>query len=733
MSNLSSTYDNNWTISVTNSNASMEELQTTKGAFLGNGKIGLTLALDCIGLKQSLIGTCFDFDEDGSYGNNIMHAFDFTRIKLFDHNRGPETVSHTQFMNQSLNMFTGIATTIFEVTNITTSNIVNVAYDIYPVRHLPYCTVQSVTFTPLQDMACLDIYHEITCGENICVEDYNNNTIYNELVSTTNGVYVLTGNGHFKSTHKPVAIASCYTAEDWSKFNVVGFNRYAKDKNTCYQKITLSNITANSSYVLNILSTEMSGYDFKKPVDEVKRITVNIAKVTQTSNQMTALRQKHVNAWYNMWKSNITIEPKVGITTQEASDFSSVKRLIRYSMYNLWSSVREGVRTEINPSSLTAIDTYGTLFWDGDLWFLPTLCIFRPDIAKNVLEARYRSIDKAIQLAAGYGYTGSKYPYTHDTTGYLQAPYWDLNGPMHIFNTALVSIGIWNYYRISSDKDWLRNKGYTMMKNNADFFASRVEIDNDNSYHFRNVVSFDNKVADDNALTNYLIKTALRYTIEASYELNIIGSDSWGQVYYNIDMPFFNNDPLGTVMLDSSSQPSDTYKFLEMLIPLLTFYSDTYLATNINRDMTTIESNLMFYQNTVQPGYTTNPLNNLILAWMNASLTNSGATYPALFNTALLNVINDNAVGLWGDLNMDNDANGYHDNSLGSMVALMLMTTLGTLRITGIVTETRFYAEAMGFFVDNTSSMPTTWKSMRLTGVGACGDTYNVLNMNYYS
>ena len=76
MSNLYSYYDGEWTINVTNSNASLEELQSTHGAFVGNGKVGFITAFDRIGVQKSIIGTTFDFNEDGLYVDNVTSGFD---------------------------------------------------------------------------------------------------------------------------------------------------------------------------------------------------------------------------------------------------------------------------------------------------------------------------------------------------------------------------------------------------------------------------------------------------------------------------------------------------------------------------------------------------------------------------------------------------------------------------------------------------------------------------------
>jgi len=733
MSALLSSYDNDWTITVTNSNASSEELSNTKGSFLGNGKHGFITAFDKIGVQQSLISVDFDFNENGVYKSNVSNGFDFTTIKFFDNKPIPETNANITFKNQSLNMFNGISSTSFEIVNTSNSNVIDVSYDLYPVRHLPYCTVQTITITPKQNMDLLEFYHEVSCSDCINLIDYNNNVIYNELVNSSKGLYVLNGQGEFKDTGKKISVASCYLAEDWDHFSLIGFNRYSRDTSRCYQKLVLKNISSNVPYKLNILTTQLTEYDFKNPNEEVKRIALNIANRAQDTLQMGKLRENHVTAWFNMWKSNISIDAKLGITDQEMARFSSIRRTLRYGLYNVWSSVREGIRTEVNPAGLSVIDTYGSLFWDGDLWFIPLLTILRPDIAKTVLEARYRVIDKAIQLASGYGFSGSKYPYVNETVGYTDAPYWDLNGPMHIFNTALVSISAWNYYRITQDKDWLANKGYLMIKNNANFFASKVTLGDDGSYHMNDVYSFHDKVSNDNALTNYLVRLALKYSLEASYELNIVPVETWAQTYFSIDMKFFDDDILGIVKMDVDSTITDNFKFLEMLIPFTTLYSKNYFDTNLSRDSTNIEAILNFYKTKIDSRYLSNPLNNMLLSWINASLTNT-ITNDYTINTydCLCKIIDENVVGLWGNMNMQNDATGYNDLSLSAMFLLMIITTLGTIRITGSVSETRFYNESMGIKLENTCSMPKTFKNVRLTGISGV-DTYNVLNKVFYS
>jgi trehalose/maltose hydrolase-like predicted phosphorylase len=730
---IASSYDNEWTISVTNCNASLSNLQSTKGAFLGNGKVGYITAMDRIGVQKSLMSVDFDFNEYGIYKNNVTDGFDITSVKFFDNYPNMVTAASNNFIGQSLNMFTGICTSQLQITNTQTNDVIDVSYDLYPVRNLPYCTVQTINITPHQNMSNLEVYHEVGCSNNVMNVEYNNNVLYNDLINSSGGLYMLSGKGVLKDTGKTIAVSSSYCLES-SNISPVGFNVYATDVNKCFQKLVIKDVSSNVTYRMHIISAEMTEYDFKLPLDETKRILVNVLNSSNTTAAVSKVRQTHVKEWSKMWVSNISIIPKAGITDVEQAELNSITRVIRYSLYNIWSAVREGIRTELNPQSLSIMDTYGTLFWDGDLWFIPVLTLLRPSIAKNMLEARYTMIDRAMKLASGYGYNGSKFPYVNDVVGYTNVPYWDVRGPMHIFNTALITISVWNYYRVSQDRDWLLNKGYTIMKNNSDFFTSKLEVDEDGTYHIRNVYSFHDKISDDNTLTNYLVKAALKNTIEASYELSVIAKDEWVRAFYNLDTKFYPcpPNPADILMLDAASTPTDTCKFLEHLVPLLSYYSRTFFAVNPSRDWTTIQRNIDVESPKIETAFQPNPMNNMILSWLTGTLTNYDASYPNLFNESIKKIIDQNVQGIWGNFSMNNSGGDYNDLSLSSLFILHLLCTSGTLRVTGSVSETRFYAESMGIHNDPTCSMPKTWKAMRLTGVGQNQDTFNIINQVFY-
>jgi trehalose/maltose hydrolase-like predicted phosphorylase len=722
-------YDNEWIIKVSNtSNLSVDTLASTKGAFIGNGKLGYISAFDKIGSSQSIITVDFDFNEYGLYTNNIVNNFDCTTIKLFDNKLIGSQVT-TEFLEQSLNMFPGTITSKHVITNQANASVINVTADLYTVRHMPYCTVQTLQFTPEQT-GQIPIFHEISCMDNLTNVEYNNNVIYNENISSDKGVYMLTGKAIMKDNGKKIAFASCYFFES-PKFDPVGFNVYTQDAYRCFQKININDAQQGTTYKMHVISATMTEYDFRFPVEEVKRILVNVVSREDVATAVQLLRMQHVKDWTRMWQSNITIDGKTDISPSDETFLNSLKQVTRYSLYNLWSSVREGVRTELNPLSLSVIDTNGNVFWDGDLWLVPTLILFQPSIARSILESRHKILQKAIQLATSYGYKGSKYPYANDVVGYGNTVYWDVSGPMHIFNTALININTWNLYRVTQDREWLLNLGYAMLKSNADFFVSKITVDEDGSYNIRDVYALQDKASNNSSLTNYLAKYAIKVAIEASYELGFIAKDDWLRCYYNLDMRYFD-DPFDVVKLDDTYTENDTTKILEQLIPLTAYYNELFLKQNYSRNKDTIKTNMEFYETKIDSAFETNPLNNMILAWLSGQLTNYDSTFPTKFEDALKKIVTENTRGVWGNLDMTNNGASFNDLSLSALLILLISTSVGTLKISGQVSETRFYSESMGLKCENVASMPKSWKRLKISGVGTNLGSYVVLNDVYY-
>jgi trehalose/maltose hydrolase-like predicted phosphorylase len=113
---------------------------------------------------------------------------------------------------------------------------------------------------------------------------------------------------------------------------------------------------------------------------------------------------------------------------------------------------------------------------------------------------------------------------------------WALSGPFEHHITADVGIAAWNYYCITKDKQWLKEKGFPILSATADFWTSRVERNGPGKYEIRNVVAADEwaENVDNNAFTNAAAKANLRFADAAASVLGLPRNPDWMLVADNI-------------------------------------------------------------------------------------------------------------------------------------------------------------------------------------------------------
>jgi trehalose/maltose hydrolase-like predicted phosphorylase len=730
MSNLF--YDGEWLVSL--SNLPGIDMSQYNGAMTANGKIGFYTSMADLSTTKTYISANFTFNQIGKYKNNLIQGFDMNKIK-FIHNTD-NNISY-DFVHQSLDMSKGHVETKFNVMSNSTL-ILKATHHLVPLRQYPFCVLQTIEFRTESNMTNLDIFHEISGNANFINEmNFNNNVIYNERIYEDNGLYILNAEGNLNrlgNEGRPTKIAgaSCYFFEVETNIKKLGFNVY-NNLNACYQKIRWLNLSSNVTYKFHILSAQMSGFDFPDPLDEVKRILLNISFREQNIGVLTSLlSSENLLYWNKIWKSDVLIEPKTGITNQELLDVQKVKQYLRYSMFNILASIRDGVNTEVNPLNLSYLDANGNVFFDGDLWMVPILLFLKPDMSKTLLEYRYKNLEQATQLAASFGLKGCKFPYQDDVVGY-QSTYWDVVSPLHVFNNALIAINVWNYYRVTFDKEWLANKGYQMMKNIADFIVSMITIDEEGKYNIYNVAGMSERISLNPAMTTYMFKLALKYIIEASYELNFAPKKAWTDSYLNLDIvTLLAEGECGVIAYDDEYN-AENLDIIDHLIILFPYYSSLFFDPNKPcRDAQSLLTNLEYYISRISNKYLSDPLNNMIISMLYGVVMQTDITKVSTFYTSLVKVFQENIREVWGHFNRV-DAQQGNDITLNALFVMMFLNGIGGLRIEGGVTESKFYYEEFGIKGKYFANMPNTWKNIRLKGIGASQELYNVVNTQTYS
>ncbi|WP_019481415.1 beta-phosphoglucomutase family hydrolase [Arthrobacter sp. TB 23] len=166
----------------------------------------------------------------------------------------------------------------------------------------------------------------------------------------------------------------------------------------------------------------------------------------------------------------------------------------------------------------------GQIFWD-ELFVLPVLTLRTPDVARALLNYRWRRLPAARQAAVDQGRSGAMFPWQSGSDGTEETPRWLYNhrsGRWMADNSHLqrhvglaVAFNAWQYYEATVDRAWLFSKGADLIVGVCRYFASLVEYEaatdrhhlrglaGPDEYHTRRPGS-DHPGVDDNAYTNVM-------------------------------------------------------------------------------------------------------------------------------------------------------------------------------------------------------------------------------------
>lgn len=233
------------------------------------------------------------------------------------------------------------------------------------------------------------------------------------------------------------------------------------------------------------------------------------------------LMDRHERYWDRMWRGDIRIDGPL-VDQQD----------IRQMIYSIYSSVRPGSATSPSPFGLSCGGYSGHVFWDTELWMLPPMLVLNPDIARSMLDYRYDRLESARRLARQSGCRGARFPWESADSGDEQTPVFAVTGYQEIHVTACVALAAWDYWLVSHDMDWLREKGVPLILEAADFWVSRSKRGEDGRWHIRNVCGADEYAenVDDNAFTNASARKNLLIADEAARLIGINPDPRWREV-----------------------------------------------------------------------------------------------------------------------------------------------------------------------------------------------------------
>ncbi len=638
------------------------------GATVANGMIGIVSSPTPFQVKNVVLAGAYDQYGRGRV-SNFLNSFNLLNmyLEVDGHRLGAQDARN---FRQELDMQRAALTTTFDYGDKAT-----IRYTYYALRHLPFTVLLDVAITARKDVA-LTAASVMDAPD--ALRDVQN--YYNEIDRPHVTLSLLTSSAR-SPTGKLLLCASnsfLFSEPHGQEPRVI---HEMWDNNMHLMKFSKT-LKAGQTYAYAVVGSSITSAHHADPLNEAERLTI-FARL-EGRERLLAFHQK---AWQDLWQSDIQITGD----PQAQQDVHSM-------LYHLYSFSRAGTDFSPSPMGLSGLGYNGHVFWDTDVWMFPVLAVLHPEIAKSLIEYRFRRLEPARRNAFAHGYQGAMFPWESADSGVEETPVWALSGPFEHHISACVALAAWQYYCVTQDRTWLREKGWPILSATADFWASRVERNGPGHYDIKNVVAADEwaENVDNDAFTNAAAQTNLQNAAAAAKLLGLPANADWQRVAQNIPI---------LKMPDGVTQEHASYHgegIKQGDANLLAYPLHVVTApAQIQKDLT--------YYETRVPTEGTPAMTQAIFALLYSRL-GDGAKAQHFFQDAYLpnllppfRVIAETKGG----------TNPYFATGAGGVLQAVLMG-FGGLAITptGIVQQK--------------STLPSGWQSVRITGVGPLRKAYSV-------
>jgi len=483
------------------------------GITVANGMIGIVSAPEPFKVKNVILSGTYDLYGRGRV-SNFLNSFNLLNMRMDINGKGMDAGSVKNF-KQELDMHSAAFTSSFDY-----QDQASVIYTYYSLRQLPFCALMEIKVTAKKDLVINAASVMETPDALRDVQNY-----YNEIDRPHVTIGLLTSSAKSPTGKLQLCASTSFLfSEVHSKEPRVIHEIW--DSNMHLMKFSKI-IKAGQTYSFCIVGTSISSVHHDDPLNEAERLTI-FARL-EGRDRLIAFHQK---AWAELWKSDILIQGDA----QSQQDIHSM-------LYHLYSFAREGNSFSPSPMGLSGLGYNGHVFWDCDIWMFPVYLVLHPEIARSLMDYRFERLEAAKRNAFSHGFKGAMYPWESAGSGVEETPVWALSGPFEHHITACVALAAWNYYCVTQDKNWLKEKGWPILSATADFWASRVERNGEGKYDIKNVVAADEwaENIDNDAFTNAAAKANLRNALKAAKLLGISANPDWEIVAQNIPILKFED------------------------------------------------------------------------------------------------------------------------------------------------------------------------------------------------
>ena len=467
---------------------------------MANGEIGVAVGREPFALGSVILGGSYEpgFGDDVSRILEGINPLGLT-MAVDGHRFDP---SEVRPQHQSVDMRRAVHTTRFSTDGVT------VVYRIRALRNMPYALMTEVEVTAERDAEVLFSHGQTVPGE------FADTLRESRTVGCEDGsrIAVQRTSGSYNRGRDHIVASSTFLCGE-------GCEAVSPES---VRIVLRKGGRASFSLVGTICTTAA----FADPWNESERQAIYAAR--EGAAQLVAA---HERKWAELWQGDIEIE---GDPTAQLD--------VRFALFNLYGSIRDGSRRSIPPMGRSARGFYnGQIIWDSEIWMYPALLVLRPCLARQMLDYRTNGLDAARRRAYAHGYRGAMFPWEGDDRGEEATPTFALTGPLEHHITADIAIASWNYYCVTQDREWLRREGFPLMREAARFWCDRVTANADGSYSIRNVIGANEYAVGvtDNAFTNGAARRALEYASAAAELCGERPDPQWSAVAAGLRIPHF--------------------------------------------------------------------------------------------------------------------------------------------------------------------------------------------------
>jgi trehalose/maltose hydrolase-like predicted phosphorylase len=494
------------------------------GVTTANGMIGIASALEPFRTGPILINGAYEAIGSGDI-SALVNSFHFLDVAFAIDGERIGRIDQLRQFRQQLDMKRAVLSTSFDYADRAT-----VRYELRALRQLPHNALLSVTVTAKRPIVITATSLLSAPTQRALHED-------RPQLLTDIKTYQTVVNAYGRPEHQRQLRAASAKSQ-FGRHTVAAAHAWVFDEplqeaplvTSTEEGLTFAKpLAAGTSYHFALVGSAFTSAHAADPLNESRRLTIFAA--IQGTQRLVA---QHERAWHELWKSDIAIDGD-----------EEVQRDVHSMLYHLYSSIREGTGYSIAPMGLSrsTLGYSGHIFWDAETWMFPTLLVLQPQLARAMLDYRYERLPAARRRAAARGFRGAMFPWESAASGDDDTPTTGVGGELEHHVSATVALAAWDYYRVAQDRQWLRERGYPLIKEIADFWSSRVMRNGPGRFDIANVTAVDEYAdnVDNDAFTNAAAKASLAAATAAANVLGVSPNPDWEHVRQNIPILKFPN------------------------------------------------------------------------------------------------------------------------------------------------------------------------------------------------